>query len=110
MKDLSASSFEFSMQFDKSTDDSQYRQLLVFVRYALGENMKKFLSCEAWLDATKKGDIFGKLKEFFVKHKFHWPGWQMLCRSPGRKQVLFLYLACQLLMILPGTVTTLPSC
>ena len=34
----------------------------------------------------------------------------MLCRSPGRKQVLFLYLACQLLMILPGTVTTLPSC
>ena len=67
------SKFEFAIQFDESTDITDYCQLLVYVRYGQANIMKTELLLNYEVSTTTKGkDIFDILNSFFKKNGLDW--------------------------------------
>ncbi|XP_042204126.1 protein ZBED8-like [Homarus americanus] len=70
----------FSIQLDESTDVQSCSQLMVFVRYVHGEDMKEeFLSCETLEQSTKGEDVMQKLSEFFEANGLDWDNLCGIC-------------------------------
>ena len=73
MEELATSSFLFSLQLDESTDVSYCSQLVCYVRYVNGNEIKEeLLFCEPLLKTAKASDVFQKVHNFFVKQNFDW--------------------------------------
>ena len=73
MEELATSPFPFSLQLDESTDVSYCSQLVCYVRYVNGNEIKEeFLFCEPLLETAKTSDVFQKVNNFFVKQNFDW--------------------------------------
>jgi len=67
--EINASPFKISMQLDESTDCAQCSQLLVFVRYMHGCDIKEeFLFCEPLVTTTKAADVLDLVTTFMDKH------------------------------------------
>ena len=70
---IRASTFEFAIQVDESTDVPSCCQLLVYARYAEGNNVKTELMMSEELSKTTKGkDIFNLLDKFFKQNHLDW--------------------------------------
>ena len=58
VEDLVTSPTKFSLQLDESTDVAEMSQLIVFVRYVKGEEIKEeFLFCKPLTTTTKAADV-----------------------------------------------------
>ena len=65
---LATSPFPFSLQLDESTDVSYCSQLVCYVHYVNGNEIKEeFLFCELLLETAKVSDAFQKVNNFSVK-------------------------------------------
>lgn len=62
----------FSIQLDESTDVQSCSQLMVFVRYVRGEDMKEEFFCETLEQSTTGEDVMQKLSESFEAEGLDW--------------------------------------
>ena len=63
----------FAIQLDESTNITNAAQLMVFIRYAHGNNMlKDMLFCQTLEGQTTGNDIFIKVDAFFKRVGFSW--------------------------------------
>ena len=70
---IRASTFGFAFQVDETTDVTNCCQLLVYARYAEGNNVKTELMMSEELSETTKGkDIFNLLDKFFKQNHLDW--------------------------------------
>ena len=70
---IRASTFEFAIQVDESTNVPSCCQLLVYARYAEGNNEKTELMMSEELSETAKGkDIFNLRDKFFKQNHLDW--------------------------------------
>ena len=72
MEELATSPFSFSLQLDESTNVSYCSQLVCYVHYVNGNEIKEFLFCEPLLETAKASNVFQKVNNFFVKQNFDW--------------------------------------
>ena len=67
----------FSIQLDESTDESNFSQLMVFVRWATTDGLQEeILYCSPLETTTRAADILVNVENFFKKHDLKW---QNLC-------------------------------
>ena len=70
--DIKTSLVTISLQLDESTDVSNCSQLIAVVRYVKKKKIEEsFLFCQSLETTTKPKDVFGMIKEFFMKHQLH---------------------------------------
>ena len=82
------SKFEFVIQFDESTDITDYCQLLVYVRYGQANIIKTELLLNYEVSTTTKGkDIFDTLNSFFKKNGLDWKN-LVGCTTDGAPSML----------------------
>jgi hypothetical protein len=68
------------MQLDKSTDISNFSQLLVYVRYTYKEEiLEDFLFCQTLNGRTTGHDIFMFINTFFENNKISWSMCKAIC-------------------------------
>ena len=73
VEEIKASPAKISLQFDETTDVSNCAQLLVFVRYVHGKDIKdEFLLCEQLKQTTRAVDIMSTVNEFFDSNGISW--------------------------------------
>lgn len=75
----------FALQLDEATDVSKDAQLLAFVRFADGNEMKEeFLFCKQLPEFTTSSEIFKAIDEFFQEHDIPWAKCFALCTDGAR--------------------------
>ena len=73
VQDLRESAQPFSLQLDEPTDEASCCQLLVYVRYVKGRDIKEeFLFCSPLKTSSTSGDIFGVINDDFIRNKLDW--------------------------------------
>ena len=67
MEELATSPFPFSLQLDEGTDVSYCSQLVCYVRYVNGDEIKEeFLFGEPLLETAKASNVFQKVNNFLL--------------------------------------------
>ena len=88
LAEIKESKFGFAIQLDKSTDITNYCQLLVYVRYAQTNIVKTELLLNHEVSTTTKGkDIFNILDSFFKKSGLDWKN-LVGCTTDGAPSML----------------------
>jgi len=88
VQDLVTSPIKFSLQLDESTDVAEMSQLLVFVRYVKGEDIKEeFLFCKPLTTTTKAADVKKLVDDFFATNRLSWSNVSAVC-SDGAPAML----------------------
>lgn len=73
IEQIKSSPAKISLQLDETCDVANFSQLLVFVRYICGKELKnEFLFCEPLQQTTKATDIMQKIQDFFDKNNLTW--------------------------------------
>ena len=83
VEDLKASPAKFSAQLDKTTDVANLNQLIAFVHYVKGQEIKEeFLFCKQLITTAKAIDGKNSLNDFFTAMVFLGI-WFLLCALMG---------------------------
>uniref|UniRef100_UPI00358F5F6E protein FAM200C-like isoform X1 n=2 Tax=Myxine glutinosa TaxID=7769 RepID=UPI00358F5F6E len=86
--DLVASPTKFSLQLDETTDVSNLSQLILFVRYVKGDEIKEdFLFCKPLTTTTKAADVKKLVDDFFRSNGLSWNMVSAVC-SDGAPAML----------------------
>ena len=72
-QELKDSMHPSSLQLDESTDEASCSQLLVFVRYVSGLEVKEeFLFCSPLKTTSRAEGIFAVVNDYFHRNDHHW--------------------------------------
>ena len=70
----------FSIQLDETTDETNFSQLLVYLRYYKNVKIKEdFLFCKPPQTSITADNIFDLINDFFKEHSIEWEKWCGVC-------------------------------
>ena len=73
LADSKASSTKFNIQLDETTDAANLNQLVAFVRYFIGQEIKEeFLFCKQLITTAKAIDVKNILDDFITSNSLSW--------------------------------------
>ena len=80
LADSKASSTKFSIKLDETTDVANLNQLVAFVRYVKGQEIKEeFLFCKQLITTAKAIDVKNILDDFITNNSLSWNMVSALC-------------------------------